>query len=170
MTETASPPPSVGWATGPLGTVQAADREIARQTALRARAVAEFAASRPASADRPAGQPGGIRGGRAGVHERGPAGGAELVVALAISAEAAEALLVRSLTLVHRLPATLAALESGALHAGHLCALRDKCARIADDGLRAAVEAELLAWAAGRVCTPAQLAAKARRTLLARDA
>ncbi|PRY43261.1 hypothetical protein LY71_117121, partial [Geodermatophilus tzadiensis] len=43
--------PPVGWASGPLGAVQAADREIARQTALRARAVAQFAAARPASGD-----------------------------------------------------------------------------------------------------------------------
>jgi hypothetical protein len=39
--------PAVGWAAGPLGAVQAAEREIARQTALRARAVAQFAATRP---------------------------------------------------------------------------------------------------------------------------
>ncbi|MGK5172154.1 hypothetical protein [Geodermatophilus sp. CPCC 205761] len=50
--------PAVGWASGPLGAVQAADREIARQTARRARAVAAFAASRPASADRAQGEPG----------------------------------------------------------------------------------------------------------------
>ena len=49
--------PAVGWATGPLGAVQAADRAIARQTALRARALAEFAATRPASDDRQPGQP-----------------------------------------------------------------------------------------------------------------
>ncbi|HYX94942.1 MAG TPA: hypothetical protein VE823_07735 [Geodermatophilus sp.] len=49
----------MGWATGPLGAVQAADREIARQVAVRARAVAAFAASRPASADRAQGEPGG---------------------------------------------------------------------------------------------------------------
>jgi hypothetical protein len=52
------PAPSVGSASGPLGDVQAADREIARQTAVRARAVAEFAASRPASDDRAQGEPG----------------------------------------------------------------------------------------------------------------
>ncbi|PRY45741.1 hypothetical protein LY71_115139, partial [Geodermatophilus tzadiensis] len=46
-----APVPPVGWASGPLGVVQAADREIARQTALRARAVAQFAAARPASGD-----------------------------------------------------------------------------------------------------------------------
>lgn len=53
--------PRAGWASGALGAVQAADREIARQTALRARAVAAFAATRPASADRPAGEPGSMR-------------------------------------------------------------------------------------------------------------
>ena len=41
--------PPVALSEGPLGAVQAADREIARQTALRARAVAEFAATRPAT-------------------------------------------------------------------------------------------------------------------------
>jgi hypothetical protein len=50
--------PVVGWASGPLGAVQAADREISRQTAVRARAVAEFAASRPASVDRQQGERG----------------------------------------------------------------------------------------------------------------
>lgn len=50
--------PVVGWATGPLGAVQAADRVIARQTAIKARAVAAFAASRPASADRAQGERG----------------------------------------------------------------------------------------------------------------
>lgn len=54
----AFPAPAVGWASGPLGAVQAADREIARQTARRARAVAAFAATRPASVDRPQGTPG----------------------------------------------------------------------------------------------------------------
>ncbi|MDK3257677.1 hypothetical protein [Blastococcus capsensis] len=50
--------PVAGWASGPLGAVQVADREIARQTAARARAVAEFAASRPASGRRrPTGSP-----------------------------------------------------------------------------------------------------------------
>lgn len=43
--------PSVGRASGPLGAVQAADREIARQTAVRARALAAFAAARPGSVE-----------------------------------------------------------------------------------------------------------------------
>jgi hypothetical protein len=43
-----APVPPVGLSSGPLGEVQAAAREISRQTARRARAVAAFAASRPA--------------------------------------------------------------------------------------------------------------------------
>src|SRR4051812_45599341 len=50
--------PPVALSDGPLGAIQAADREISRQTAERARAVAEFAASRPATADRAQGEPG----------------------------------------------------------------------------------------------------------------
>ena len=94
----------------------------------------------------------------------------ELVVALSITSQAAETLLTRSLTLVNRLPRTLAALESGALHVGHLWPMLDKVAPIAKADVRAKVEAELLDWAAGRVTTPAQLGAKARRLVLQRDA
>jgi hypothetical protein len=53
-----APQPPVALSSGPLGAVQAADREIARQAAVRARAVAAFAASRPASVDRAPGSPG----------------------------------------------------------------------------------------------------------------
>ncbi|WP_139173412.1 hypothetical protein [Geodermatophilus telluris] len=100
--------PTVGWAAGPLGAVQAADREIARHTALRARAVAEFAASRPASADRPQGTPGAMAADRwadrAGVLRPVSEWAAtELAVALSLSEPAAETLLEHSLTLVHRL-------------------------------------------------------------------
>ncbi|WP_244274317.1 HNH endonuclease signature motif containing protein [Geodermatophilus obscurus] len=167
--------PPVGLSCGPLGAVQAADREIGRQTALRARAVAEFAASRPASADRPQGAPGAMSAerwaGRADVlRPVSEWATQELVVALSISSGAAEVLLERSLTLVHRLPGTLTALEDGVLHAGHLGPLLDHVAPIADDALRAAVEAGLLAWAAGRFTTPAQLRDKARREVLKRAA
>jgi hypothetical protein len=169
-------PPAVGWAAGPLGVVQAADREIARHTAVRARAVAEFAASRPASVDRPPGEPGCMsaerRASRADVlAEVSEWAAQELRVALSISAPAAEALLTRSLTLVHRLPKTLAALEAGVLHTGHLWTLLEKVAPVADRSVRERLEADLLAWVAGRsVTTPAQLGAKIGRELLARDA
>ncbi|MGY1733281.1 DUF222 domain-containing protein [Geodermatophilus sp. SYSU D01045] len=167
--------PPVGLSSGPLGAVQAADREIARQTALRARAVAAFAASRAASADRQQGERGAMSAERwaarpDALRPVSEWATQELAVALALSSEAAQALLERSLTLVHRLPRTLAALEAGALHPGHLWPLLDKVAPIADDALRAGLEADLLAWAAGRVTTPAQLGDKARREVLNRDA
>jgi hypothetical protein len=167
--------PSADWASGPLGAVQAADREIARQTALRARAVAEFAATRPASADRQRGEPGAMSEERRAARPEVLAdvsewAAQELVVALSLTSQAAEALLARSLTLVHRLPRTLDALESGGLHVGHLWPMLGTVAPIANAKIRAEVEAELLAWASGRVTTPAQLGAKARRVVLRRDA
>src|SRR3954465_5283362 len=99
------PVPAVALSGGPLGAVQAADREIARQTALRARAVAEFAAARPASADRAQGEPGAVSAGRwaAWPEVLRPVSewaAQELTVALSITETAAEALLTRSLTLV----------------------------------------------------------------------
>ncbi|WP_245899462.1 HNH endonuclease signature motif containing protein [Geodermatophilus normandii] len=168
-------PPGVGWASGPLGEVQAADREISRQTARRYRAIAAFAATRPASADRAQGEPGAMSAERwarrsAVLRPVSEWATQELAVALSLSAEAAQALLERSLTLVHRLPATLDALEAGVLHAGHLWPLLDRVAPIADDALRTRLETDLLAWAAGRVTTPAQLGDKARREVLKHDA
>ena len=135
----------------------------------------EFAATRPASADRPQGELGAMSPQRWAARAevlRGVSEWAaqELSVALSITAQAAETLLERSLTLVHRLPGTLAALESGALHAGHLWPMVEKVAPIDDDGVRAQVEAGLLGWAAGRVTTPAQLGARARREVLRLDA
>ena len=168
-------PPVVGWASGSLRAVQEADREISRQTALRARAVAEFAASRPASVDRPPDQPGCMSAQRRAARpevlaEVSEWAAQELVVALSISATAAETLLTRSLTLVHRLPGTLAALEAGVLHTGHLWSLLEKVAPVSDHGVRARLERDLLAWVAGRsVTTPAQLGAKIGRELLARN-
>jgi PAS domain-containing protein len=166
--------PPVALSEGPLGSVQAADREIARQTALRARAVAAFAATRPAAADRAQGEPGAMSPERWSARPEvlrpvSEWAGRELMIALSISAQSADALLTRSLILVQRLPGTLAALESGALHPGHLWTMLEKVAPIADDRIRAEVEAELLRWAAGRVVTPPQLAAKARREVLTRD-
>ena len=165
----------VALSEGPLGAIQAADREIGKQTAIRARAVAEFAASRPSSADRAQGEPGAMSAQRWSARPEilrpvSEWAGRELMVALSISAQAADSLLHRSLTLVLRLPGTLAALEAGALHPGHLWTMLEKVGPIDDDRIRAEVEAELLRWAAGRVVTPAQLAAKARREVAGRDA
>ena len=154
LTSPVPPGPPAALSSGPLGAVQAADREIARQTALRARAVAAFAASRPSSADRAQGERGAMSAERwaarpevlQGVSEWATQ---ELVIALSLSAAAAQVLLERSLTLVHRLPGTLDALEAGALHPGHLWPLLDKVAPITDDAVRAQLKADLLAWRGG---------------------
>ena len=134
--------PPVALAEGPLGLVQAADREIARQTARRARAVADFAATRPASEDRRQGEPGAMSAERWAarpevLREVSEWAAQELVVALSITSQTAEALLHRSLTLVHRLPGTLAALEAGALHPGHLWPMLERVAPIEDAEVRA---------------------------------
>src|SRR5689334_353430 len=167
--------PPVALSSGPLGAVQAADREIARQTALRARAVAEFAASRPGSVDRPQGTRGAMSAERWAarpevLREVSEWAAPELSVALSITQTAAEMLLEQSLTLAQRLPRVLTALEAGALHAGHLRPLLEQVAPIADARVRAEVEGMLLRWCAGRVTTPAQLGQKARREVLRRDA
>ncbi|MGX5656402.1 DUF222 domain-containing protein [Geodermatophilus nigrescens] len=169
--------PPVGWARGPLGLVQACDREVSRQSALRYRAVAAFALSRPSSVDRPQGTRGAMAAERWAARPellRSVSEWAtqELSIALSLTSTAAENLLTSSLTLVHRLPATLDALESGAVHGGHVAAMVDHVAPVADDTVRAALERDLLAWAArrGTVCTPAQLRDKARREVLKRKA
>jgi hypothetical protein len=167
--------PPLGPAEGPLGVVQAADRDIARLTAVKARAVAAFAATRPASADRPQGTRGAMSPKRWAARpevlsEVSEWAAPEVSVALSITQPAAEALLARSLTLVERLPGTLRALEAGALHAGHLWPLLEHVSPIAEDRVRGEVETSLLRWCAGRVTTPAQLGQKARREVLRRDA
>jgi hypothetical protein len=166
--------PQVGWASGPLGVVQAAEREIARHTARRARGLAEFAATRPVSADRQPGQPGAMSADRRASRPEVLAdvsewAAQEVALALSISRQAAEELLDRSLTLVHRLPRTLAALESGVVHTGHLWPMLEKVAPVADRRVRAQLERDLLEWIAIRdVTTPAQLGAKIRHELIAR--
>ena len=113
--------PTVGWALGPLGEAQAADREIARQTARRARAVAAFAPTRPASVDRVQGERGAMSAERWAARPDvlrpvSEWAAQELSLALHVTAQRAEAELERSLLLVTRLPRVLAALQAGLLH------------------------------------------------------
>src|SRR3712207_6590124 len=115
---TPHPAPPVALSAGPLGEVQAADRGIARLTAVRARAVAEFAASRPAMADRQQGERGAMSPERWAARPevlRADSEWAtqELQIALSCTSGAAQGLLEHSLLLVSRLPGTLAALEAG---------------------------------------------------------
>ena len=167
--------PAVGWARGPLGAVQAAERAISRGTAARARAVAAFADTRPSSADRRPGEPGcaSAESRAARPEVMGPVSewaAQELMIALSVTRQRAETLLTESLTLVHQLPSTLVALEDGRVHTGHLRVLLDRVASIGDDMLRECVEADLLDWLAARdVTTAAQLGDRARRLVLARD-
>jgi len=170
-----NPPPAVGWASGPLGRVQAAAREIGRLTAVQARELAAFAATRPSSVDRQSGEKGCMSAERRAARpevlaEVSEWATQELSIALSISSKAAENLLTRSLTLVHRLPGTLAALESGVLDTGHLWTLLENVAPVMDRVVRERLERDLLGWVAGRqVTTPAQLGAKVRREVLARN-
>ena len=171
--------PAAGWASGPLGLVQEADREIARWTAIRARAIAEFAATRPASDDRQPGEPGAMSADRRAARPAVLAqvsewAAPELSIAQSTSREAAARKLEQSMTLVHKLPATLEALQSGLLHDGHLFTMLERVATVADDTKRAQLERDLLAWVAARaakrqITTPPQLADKARRMGLGRD-
>jgi hypothetical protein len=167
--------PAVGWASGPLGAVQAARREIARQTAVEARALAAFAATRPASVDRQPGEQGAMAAERRAARPEVLAdvsewAAQELAMAVSIPTSTAEDQLARALTLVSRLPRVLAALETGLLHVGHLWPLLEKVAPIAERSVREGLERDLLAWVAGRqVTTPAQLGAKIRRECLARN-
>jgi len=176
MTSTAfAPPVAVAVSAGALGVVQAADREIARLIAVRAEAVAEFAASRPSSVDRQQGERGAMSAERwaarpAVLRPVSEWATQELQVALACTAESAQGLLERSLLLVSRLPGTLVALEDGGLHQGHVWPMLDLVAPITDDATRMDVEAEVLGWVAqravsGQLTTPPQLREKARRVV-----
>ncbi|WP_245784719.1 HNH endonuclease signature motif containing protein [Geodermatophilus amargosae] len=173
----ATTPPGVGWASGPLGEVQAADRELARQTARRYRAIAVFAATRPASADRAQGEHGAMAAERWAARPEvlRPVSEwttQELSIALNVSAQRAEDELERSLTLTRRLPLALDALETGVIHPGHLWCLLEHVAPIADDAVRTRVQRELLDWLAvrHRVTTPAQLGDRVRRVVARHDA
>ena len=171
------PTPTVGWASGPLGEAQVAQREISRQTARRARAIADFAAARPATDDRQPGEPGAMsadrRASRAEVLRPVSEWAArELSIALDLTAQRAEEELARALTLVHRLPRVLDALGTGLLHDGHLWCLLEHVAPIADDAVRTRVQDELVEWmsARGRVTTPAQLGDRVRRVVARENA
>src|SRR3954447_4680710 len=172
--------PPVALSSGPLGVVQGADREIARLTALRARAVAEFAASRPASAERRQGEAGAMSTERWAARPEilqpvSEWATPELQVALSYTEGSAQKLLEDSLRTVQRLPGALAALEGGALHVGHRWPMLDLVAEIEDDRTRAEIEAELLRWVAARaagrqITTPPQLRDKANRVIARRGA
>ena len=151
-----------------------AQQAQSRKAAVLARALAAFAAARPAGTlDRPATE---IGAAAAASRAARPAvltpvsewAVDELMVALSLSSPAASALLSESVTLVAQLPATLAALEAGELTWAHARVLTEVLAPIADDTLRAHVEARVLARAAGKTVSALRVAA--RRAVLRADA
>src|SRR3954469_23988465 len=172
--------PQTGLGDGPLGAAQAADRQIARLYAQRARALAEFCAARPASADRAPGEPGAMSTDRWTVRPEllrpvSEWATPEAAIALTRAQTRAAGLLEESCTLVCRLPGTLGALEGGLLTPEHLRPLLEHVAPIADDRLRAEIEAEVLRWVAARaakktITTPPQLAEKVLRVVSRRNA
>ena len=91
----------------------------------------------------------------------------EVAVALSTTGGAAGRLLAESLSLVDRLPATLAALEDGRLSWRHAQVMTDLVAPLADD-LRTVAEERLLSRLADK--TPPQLRAAARRVVQRLDA
>src|SRR3954454_19736573 len=172
--------PQTGLGEGPLGAAQAADRQIARLYAQRARALAEFCAARPASADRAQGEPGAMSAARWAVRPEilrpvSEWATQEASIGLTRTQSRTVGLLEECCRLVARLPGTLGALEGGLLTPEHLRPLLEHVAPIADDRLRAEIEAEVLRWVAARaqkktITTPPQLAEKGLRVVSRRNA
>ncbi|HEV7871349.1 MAG TPA: DUF222 domain-containing protein [Modestobacter sp.] len=155
-----------------LGRALGAHREAARVAADQAEALAAFARSRPASLDRPDAEVG-----AAAARTRAARPAAltpvsewavdEVAVALQLSSSAATKLLVESVLLVERLPATLDALREGRLSWRHVQVMTDLVARLSD-GLRPVAEERLLARIDGKTCS--QLRVAARRVVQRLDA
>jgi len=156
-----------------LEIASAAAREQRRQAAIQARALAAFAAARPAAAlDRPDDEVGAAAAASRAARPAALTAVSEwavdeVMVALAMSSAAASNLLAQSVTLVEEFPATLAALEAGVIGPAHARMLTDVLAPLGPY-LRGEVETRLLAGARGR--TVAQLRASAKRAVLRADA
>jgi hypothetical protein len=156
-----------------LAAAKAAQTEQCRQAGRQARALAAFAAARPAAVlDRPDAEVGSAA---AASRASRPAALTavsewavdEVMVALGVSSAAATGLLADSVILAERLPATLAALEAGVIGWLHARAMVEIVGPVKDEA-RAEVEARLLARADGK--TVAWLRHAARRAVLRADA
>jgi hypothetical protein len=137
-----------------LSTARAAHLVQCREAAVQARALAAFAACRPAAVlDRPDAEVGAAaaasRAARPAVLTAVSEWAVdEVMVAFGLSSAAASRLLTESVILAQRLPATLDALEGGVISWAHARMLTEVLAPLADDAVRAEVEARLLARAA----------------------
>jgi hypothetical protein len=155
-----------------LAEVRSAQAVIGAQEARRARAVAAFCRSRPASLDRPDSAVGAAA---AATRVARPSTLAavsewavdEVAVALSLSESSATRVVVQSLQLVDRLPGTLDALGRGALTWEHARVMAELISPL-DDAVRLQTEARLLARLGSK--TPAQLRAAAHRVVARLDA
>jgi hypothetical protein len=158
----------------PLARAAAASREIARLSAVVATSLAEFARCRPASLfDRQPGERGAMsaatRAARpAALTEVSEWAVDEMAPTLRISGVAAGVQLADALVLVERLPGTLALLARGELSPAHARQMVHVVGPVADDVLRADIEAHVLGLLKDK--TPPQLGDCARRIVLRRDA
>jgi hypothetical protein len=160
--------------------VQALDRarsasvKMAQLSAVLAGALADFARCRPAAVlDRQPGEKGAMsaatRAARAAaLTEISEWAVDELALALRIPGRTAEAELADAVVLAEHLPATLALLARGELSAAHARQMINIVAPVADDALRADIEAHVLSLLGDK--TPPQLGDCARRIVLRRDA
>ncbi|MCW2578271.1 MAG: putative endonuclease, partial [Modestobacter sp.] len=155
-----------------LAEVRAAQAMIGAQEARRARAVAAFCRSRPASLDRPDSEVGAAAAATRAARPSSLAAVSEWAVdevalALSLTESSATRIAVQSLQLVDRLPGTLDALEQGALTWEHARVMTELVAPL-DDAVRAQAEARLLSRLGSK--TPAQLRAAAHRVVARLDA
>src|SRR4051794_14368600 len=152
----------------------AASVEIARLTAVVTGGLATFARCRPSVGfDRQPGERGAMsaatRAARPAVlTEVSEWAVDEAAVALRIPGRAAEAQLGDALVLTERLPRTLALLERGEIGPAHARQMITVVGPVADDDLRADIEAHVLRLLGDK--TPPQLGDCARRIVLRRDA
>jgi len=155
-----------------LSEVRAAQAVIGAQEARRARAIAAFCRSRPASLDRPESELG-----AAAAASRAARPAAllpvsewavdEVAVALSLTGSSASRLVVESLQLVERLPDTLTALGRGELSWAHARVMTELIAPLSDE-VRGAAEERLLRRLGSK--TPTQLRAAAHRVVARLDA
>ncbi|MBB3675012.1 HNH endonuclease signature motif containing protein [Modestobacter versicolor] len=177
----AEAPPRAGWSDAAFAPLRAfleqggilldllreEQQAISSSQAWRARWIADFCRARPAGNDRPDTEIGAAaaatRAGRPEVLLSVSEWAVdEVAAALSVTSATAQSWMVQSLQLVHRLPATLAALEQGELTWEHATAMCQVLAPL-DDDLRAEAEGRLLARLGHK--TPTQLRAAAHRVV-----
>ncbi|WP_104526366.1 DUF222 domain-containing protein [Blastococcus atacamensis] len=157
-----------------LDAALAATKQLSRDEAVRVRALAAFARSRPAAMfDRAPGERGAAsatsRASRpAALTEVSEWAVDEAAATLGVSGRAASLMLVDAVTLAEGLPATLAALSTGEISPAHARIMVEVAGPVADPARRQEVEAAVLPRAARQ--TPAALRASVRRAVARIDA